>query len=173
MRKLLAILLLLSFGISPALADADPNEECFKTQSAFHDLLIDSSVAMLNMTAVARNLLTDIGLAELAKPTGIIYAIKEYGGAEKAMAVLSAWASKRRDSNYCSGLTEDECYLYTAKDIKSKSGPEAQDGYAAMDLWPKLADDYMVVTGSTAVQYDPNLRRATCRGSTGRTSMPS
>jgi hypothetical protein len=162
MRKLLASVFLCS-SICAASA-SDPNEECFKTQSAFHDLLIDSSAAMLNMTASVRNALTNYGLGELAnKPSVIIFAIK-HGGAEKAMTIFTAWGLKRRDPNYCSSLTEDECYAYTAKELRARSDPTDEKLYARMDLWPKLADDYIIVTNSTAIQYDPYLKRTICQG---------
>ncbi len=157
--------ILFPFVILAGPAFADPNEDCFKSQDLFHDLMINNSQAMLNAVQPIRSMLVNNDLEEISQPATIIYAIKRYGGSEMAMAVLTAWAEKKRNASYCSNVTEDECYKQQYAKIRSQRSNLTGDGFALLDKLPKLADEYMVVTGTAAVDYNPHLKRTTCRGS--------
>ena len=79
------------------------------------------------------------------------------------MTYVYVTVQTKTDPNYCSGLDEDRCWQRASKEVQNVSEITSRSSH--MDRLPQFVEEYIVVTGSRAVQHDPYLKRTICQGS--------
>jgi hypothetical protein len=124
----------------------DPNAACADAIPVVRKLLMDES-------AMARNLLEPVKAFFDGEPFSVVAEKIRKGGAEKLISDIIATADER---DLCDKSRKN---CYTRDEVLAHFKP----AIPRLDMWPKLYDAYYLFEEIKAVDYEPNVQRATCK----------